>query len=258
MTVVPTDTIEVAPSQLNLEGGEVKMVSDQRHTRRGGYYWIDGEPFVSVTEVIKVLAKPALQYWFGKEVWRAMCANPTLSEKEALNAPYQITEDAKSRGTTIHSIVEAYKHSHEYIDGVPEQFRGYAQAFYKWTEDNHVAIVEHERTVVSREFGYAGTLDLLAMLNGNKLPVVVDVKTGKDIYPDAFLQLAAYRQALKEEGQEASGVAVLLLQEGGDYKYQFSTNHPLKQFTACKVLWEWLNREDHEKVIKYARKGGKQ
>jgi hypothetical protein len=254
MTVVPADTIEVAPSQLNLEGGEVKMATDVR--KAGKVVWVDGELMFRVTSCLEILAKPALQYWYGKQVYLAVNANPGMSEKEALNAPYQISEDAKSRGTTIHSIVEAYKHSHEYIDGVPEQFRGYAQAFYKWTEDNHVEVVEHERTVVSREFGYAGTLDLLAKINGSELPIVVDIKTGKSIYPEAFLQLSAYRQALKEEGVEVGGVAVLLLQEDGSYQYQFTTNHYLRQFTACKILYEWLNREDIEKLKKYAKKGG--
>ena len=232
------------------------MDKDQRNSKRGGYYWIDGEPYPSVTAVLTVIDKPALRHWYGREIWRAMVGNPTLSEKSALAIPYEANESAKNRGSTIHSLVEAYKHTKEHVASIPEEFRGYAQAFYRWTEDNHVTVLEHERTVISRKHHYAGTLDMLVKLNGNEKPIVVDVKTGKDIYLEAFLQLSAYKQALKEEGTEVEATAVLLLQEDGSYKYQYSTQDCFRQFFACKVLWEWLNAEEFTRVRQYA-KGGK-
>ena len=230
---------------------------DFRDARRGGYYWLDDKPFVSVTHVLTVLDKPGLLQWFGREVWRAMVADPTLSEKEALSAPFRISDQAKSRGQTIHSIVEAYKHTRNYIEGIPERYRGFAQAFYRWTQDNRVRIVEHERTVVSHKYGYAGTLDLLVEMNGGEKPIIIDCKTGKDIYPESFLQLAAYRQALKESGQETAGMAVLLLKEDGSYKYEFSEKDLFRQFFACLVLFEWLHAEEIAKLRAYAKKGGK-
>ena len=244
------------------EGGKMPNASspvkmDFRDARRGGYYWLDGDPYVSVTNAIGVLDKPALRYWFGREVWRAMSADPTLSEKDALGAPYRVSDDAKSRGSTIHSIVEAYRHTEEYIETVPSQFKGYAQAFYRWTADNHIAIVEHERTVVSRKHGYAGTLDLLVNINGNEMPIIIDVKTGKDIYPEAYLQLAAYRQALKENGQETAGSAVLLLQEDGSFKYQFTQEDYFRTFFACLVIFQWQHAEEMANLRQYAPKGGK-
>jgi hypothetical protein len=232
-------------------------MANLKSEKRGGYYWIDGKPYASVTGVLDVLDKKPLRYWFGRQVYMAVVANPSLSEKEALAAPYKITSDAQSRGQTIHSIVEAYKHTKEYIDNVPQEFKGYAQAFYRWTQDNRVTIVEHERTVVSKKYGYAGTCDLLVKLNGNGTPIVVDCKTGKDIYPEAFLQLSAYRQALKEEGTTTAGVAVLLLQEDGSHKYQFSEKDYFRQFFACKVIWDWQNQDDIAKMREYAKKGAK-
>jgi hypothetical protein len=259
--IIDFDNLEPLGEEVNLseltEGREDMPRLDNREARRGGYYWLEGKPYPSVTRMLEVLDKPALRYWFGREVFRAMAANPGLSEKEALNAPYQLSDSAKARGSTVHSIVEAYRHSKTYIEGVPEPYRGYAQAFYRWTEDNHVEILEHERTVVSRKHAYAGTLDLLCTLNGTGKPVLIDVKTGKDIYPEAFLQLSAYRQALKEEGTEVSAIGVLLLQEDGAYKYQCGDFDCFRQFFACKVLWEWLHAEEYEKMKAYARKGKK-
>jgi len=235
----------------------VNKVADQRQIRRGGFYWIEEVPYPSVTEIIGILDKPGLRYWYGKEVYRAMAADPTLSEKQALSKPYEVSESAKSRGATIHSIVEAWRQNQVYVDNVPEPFRGYAQGFYSWVKNNETEIVEHERTVVSKEHGYAGTLDLLIKLNGSKLPLVADVKTGKDIYAEAWLQLSAYRQALAEEGVKTAGIAVILLQDNGSYKFEHHVEDYLKEFLACKTLWEWQNRDDLAKLAQYRRSRGK-
>lgn len=217
--------------------------TNQKDQRRGGFYWVGDVMYPTVTNILKVIDKPALRYWFGKEVYYAMVVNPSLSESEALAAPYQKNRSAISKGLTVHSIVEAYKHSLQHIDEkVDEAFKGYAQAFYKWIEELHIEIVGHERTVFSQKHRFAGTLDLLAKVNGSELPTVVDVKTGKDIYIEAFIQTSAYRAALEEEGIAVKETAVLLLQEDGTYKYAVGSNK-FPAFLACKTLWEGLNEE---------------
>ena len=116
--------------------------------KRGGFYWVDGIPYASVTDIISILDKPALRYWFGKTVYRAFAANPDLSENEALAAPWQLSGDAKDRGSTVHSIVESWKQTKNHITTIPDQFKGYADAFYKFVKTNHVEIKEHEKTEV--------------------------------------------------------------------------------------------------------------
>ena len=220
-----------------------KNIKDEK---RGNFYWIDKEPYVSVTQVLKAIDKPALRYWFGKEVYYAMVKDPTMAEQEALSAPYKTSGKAKIRGSTIHSIVEAYKSSGAVVDTVPEELRGYAQAFYKWVKDNQVKIDENERTVVSKTHKYAGTLDLLISRVDDRW--IVDVKTGKDIYQEAFLQLSAYKHALEEDsGLKIERMGVLLLQENGKYKFAEGEDY-FDVFMATKKLWEFLNRDICEKV----------
>jgi hypothetical protein len=55
-----------------------------------------------------------------------------------------------------------------------------------------------ERTVYCLECGYAGTLDLYARVKG--VLTVLDWKSGKAIYPEAFLQNLAYRHAATRGG----------------------------------------------------------
>ncbi len=220
--------------------------TDKRQTRRGGFYWIEGRPYVTVTTILKVIAKPALRWWYGKEVYLAMVADPTLSQKEALAAPYQTSKTAMGRGTAVHDIVEAWKNIDKVV-GQEGAYQGYAKAFQKWLGDNRVEIVENERTVISEKHKYAGTLDILAKINSDELPTIVDVKTGKDLYPEVHLQLSAYREALKEQGIETEGTAALLLKEDGTYKYETGSNK-FEAFLAAKTLYEGLNAEKLEKM----------
>lgn len=224
---------------------EVKQ--DLKNKRRGGFYWKEDVPFVSVTTVLKIPDKPALRYWFGQQVYRAMVLNPSMSEQEALAAPYQTSKSAMSRGTTVHSIVEAYKHTQEHIDNIPEDFRGYARAFYKFIGDYGVSIVVRERTVFSKKYKVGGTLDLLAIILSDDLPYVIDIKTGKDIYEEAFVQTATYRAMLTEEGVKTEGIAVLLLREDGEYDFKKRTEPDVldeyfELFLHYKRAWEIKNR----------------
>jgi len=216
---------------------------DNRNNRRGGFYWNNGEPFVSVTNVLKIIDKPALRYWFGKEVYLAMVKNPTLGEKEALAAPYRINDTAKSRGTTVHSIVESYKTTGIVLEDVAEPFKGYASAFKQWVSDFDIKVNEHEKTVVNTFHRYAGTLDLLVN-NRDNVSVIVDVKTGKDIYPESALQLSAYQHA---DNIKVDKTAVVLLQEDGNYKFEYQKDN-FVYFLAAKKLWEWANMPDLFKV----------
>jgi hypothetical protein len=217
------------------------MKNNIKDEKRGNFYWVDEKPFVSVTQVLKAIDKPALRYWFGKEVYYAMVKDPTLGEKEALSAPYKSSDKARMRGSTVHSIVEAYKQSGAVIDNVPEELKGYAKAFYKWIADNEVNVDENEKTVVSKSYGYAGTLDMLMSKGGDKW--IIDVKTGKDIYPESFLQLSAYKHALEEDaGLKIERMGVLLLQENGKYKFAEAEDF-FGVFLATKKVWEFLNKD---------------
>jgi hypothetical protein len=223
---------------------------NQTDLRRGGMYWVDGRPYVSVTEVLKIINKPQLMYWFGREVYRAMLVDPTMDEQTALGKPYQSSDSAKNRGTTVHSIVESYKHTGNRIQDIPEAYRGYADAFYNFMADFKVELIEQERTLFNEMHKMAGTLDIYAKLGDKNF--IIDVKTGKDIYNEFKLQLSAYAFMMRDEGKPVDEIAVLLLETGengrptGKYKFQTLTES-FDMFLAAKNLWVWNNEE---KLIK--------
>ena len=224
-------------------------MATNKDLKRGGFYWKDKQPYISVTTILSVIDKPALRYWFGKQVFLAMVKDPTLKEAEALSAPYKVSDTAKTRGTTIHSVVEAYKKGSTInLEGVPEALQGFTKAFYRAMEEIDINFLEQEKTIFSKKHKIAGTLDLLAEIS--KKMYVLDIKTGKDIYQEAFLQTSAYKSILEEEGKKIDGIGILLLKEDGSYKFETRIDCEIetKGFYACKEIYEALHREDLEKI----------
>lgn len=219
---------------------------NQTDLRRGGMYWKDGIPYLSVTEVLKIINKPQLMYWFGREVYRAMVVDPTMDERTALAKPYETSDNAKSRGTTIHSIVEAYKTTGERIQDVAEPYRGYAEAFYQFMKDHDVQIIEQEKTLFDPVEKLAGTMDMYCQIGDSY--IILDVKTGKEIYKEATLQLSAYAHMMRQEGKEVKEIAILLLETGdngrptGKYKFQTCVEN-FDAFKAAKDLYCWTETE---------------
>src|SRR5690348_5762134 len=92
----------------------------------------------------------------------------------------------------------------------------YMAGFQAFLDDFQPEYKAAEFTVYNREHRYAGTADAMAQI-GDTL-WLLDTKTGKDVYGEAALQLAAYRHA------EFIGVA-----ETGD-------ELPMPKVDRCGVL----------------------
>lgn len=217
-------------------------MANQTEKRRGGFYWDGNTPYISVTNVLKIIDKPAIQYWFGQQVYHAMVKDPSIDERTALNAPYATSGSAKDRGTTIHSIIEAHKAGADRIVPGVAEFRGYAKAFYDWFDDIKPELIDAEKTVFNRELGYAGTLDMLANIGGK--PHVIDFKTSKKgaIYDEAHLQVSAYREA---EG--VSEGLIVALAEDGTYT-QAKARDGFEAFKHALGLYAFLNDEKLKSV----------
>jgi hypothetical protein len=212
--------------------------------RRGGIYFEGNKQYVSVTHVLsEVLRKKPLEYWFGQQVYYAMLKDPSLDERTALAAPYKISESAADRGTTIHSLAESYKTSGKIIDTVPQQFKGYATALYKWIDDFKPVFIENEKRVFNDQHGYAGSLDAIIELNGKRL--VLDLKTNKDgnVYTEAHLQVSAYINCLPD----IDGGIIVALGEDGNYSHQ-TCKDGFTAFIHALELYKFLNQDKLKKL----------
>ena len=81
---------------------------------------------------------------------------------------------------------------------VPEQVEPYLTSFRRFVEDFSPKYEAAEASVFNRKERYAGTLDAIVGLRlpqGEPGRYVLDAKSGKGVYPEVGLQLAAYRYA---------------------------------------------------------------
>lgn len=178
----------------------------------------DGTPVVSVTQVLASLgwSKDSLMWWASScavdETIRMLSTgmHPDEVAKLARGAHIKKRDAAADAGTAAHAMVEAYLADEDPDDAVDpflpnEVLTGALCAFNKfgvWWAARYAEgwrVVESERPFIDRKSGVAGTPDLILRAPDGVL-VVADVKTGKGVYDEVALQLAAYAMLASAEG----------------------------------------------------------
>ncbi len=184
-------------------------MSDERSTRDKGFYKT-GEP--SVTTILRILDKPALTYWLGKQYFNA-ALDGAKDFHEASKVVKAISNKAMGTGLLVHEYMEHYGKG--IVPAKRDHLMLYYKAFHDWIVEHKPKFVENEITVTSKKLGYKGTCDNVSIIDGKR--IMVDYKTGKDIYESVELQTSAYRQAYEEqEGKKIDETWVLLLEKGDD------------------------------------------
>jgi hypothetical protein len=173
-------------------------------TAAGGhrvYRW-QGREFPSVTAILAGgIPKPFLARWAAKaaaeyainQLDRLALLPARQAIREIKQAPWATRDAAADLGNLLHTAVEAHATGRPRPQ-VPDHAAGYLAGFDQFLADHTPSFLAAERTVYSRRYGYAGTFDALATLPDHGL-ILLDVKTGNRIHPEACLQLAAYAAA---------------------------------------------------------------
>ena len=254
-------------------------------SRAGRTYTIDGVGTVpSVTTILSVISKPALVNWAAKtERTLVMDAaadlyldllqckpmgRPTyLSTLDgrvgATKAHQRELAKAAEIGTQAHALVEwNLRRQLGQVVGPEPRITDEAQwafmAWQDWAASVQLEPVFVEQTVWSTVHRYAGTLDLLARVNG-KL-TVLDWKTGKAIYAEAKLQNVAYRQAVAEmgHGEPEQGLIVRLPKVTSDPAFEVAEVPPVADlwsvFLAVRALYDWWAAEDQKGLAAWQAK----
>jgi hypothetical protein len=167
---------------------------------RGRLYSWGDEVFRSVTTILKALSKDALIYWAAREVaeyayderddWAGL--DRAKAVRLLKGAPWDKRDAAGNLGTAVHDAIEALvlgQTAPEYAPAIAARMDG----FDRFVKDYRPEWLASEAAVFSRKYGYAGTLDGIVGI-GDKT-YIIDAKTGKGVYPEYALQLAAYANA---------------------------------------------------------------
>ena len=198
--------------------------------------------YTSVTTVIDVIAKPAIVGWGMKSVatyavehWRTVQAMIEEGDEIAAidylkGAPWRERDRSGDLGTLVHQYAEAAI-TGKPMPEIPPQARPYLEvAFAGFLRDHRPEYLAAEATVVNHRHGYAGTLDGIAVIEGE--PWLMDSKTAaKGPYENDAMQLEAYRHAeeiyrlpdgTSEPMIEVAGTAVLKLRPEGYELFRMS------------------------------------
>jgi hypothetical protein len=180
------------------------------------YYVVHGDPAMegmklpSVTTVLGVINKPALVGWAAKVT--AEKAASLLSDKEAhwerdlagfakaaAKAPGESKDGRAGHGKAIHERIEKLVKGELLFGNIEPVYAPGVRAFIDWSEAAGIDWVagEAEMMVYSRSMGVGGQIDLIGTKpDGTR--IIADVKTGKAIYDEAWLQVCAYWRCYNE------------------------------------------------------------
>ena len=166
------------------------------YTWRERNYW-------SVTTILQVAPKPALINWAKKftaeyavdhfDAFKALVEDDPMAAVDWLKGAAWRDRDRKAElGSHVHAAAEAYVLGQPFPTW-PAEVKPRMEAFVAFLTECKPVFEQVEASVYSPKWNYAGTLDGIAKIDGRLL--VGDYKTGKAIYPETALQLAAYRHA---------------------------------------------------------------
>lgn len=153
-----------------------------------------------ITTVIGLLNKPALVPWANKLGLKGIDVSKYVDDKADIGTLGHAFVTDKLEGKET----DTSDYSQNQIDAA----MNCALSFWEWEKEHPIEEVYFcERPLVSEVYGFGGTLDIYARVNGRK--EIIDLKTGSGIYPEHIYQVATLKHLLEEHGHHVDGVRVL-------------------------------------------------
>jgi len=159
---------------------------NQVNTENGRHYDTSDGSFPSITSVLSILSEDAIKNW---------ASLPWIGEEKA----EKIKNVAGYKGTQVHSLLEKYVCNCEVKFGMPDK----EALFYKMKPlvDQIEMVFASEIALYSKEYGVAGTCDLIADFQGELS--VIDFKTSikekkREFIDGYFMQTTAYSLMFEE------------------------------------------------------------
>ena len=173
--------------------------------------------FPSVTNILGVLAKPALDAWKQEQAILAALTLPRRDDEPLDSFAHRVVadmteqvRDAADLGSAVHAAIEVYLQTGEQPEN-PDILRLFEPVML-WIDDHIERVALVESVAVHPEIGFAGRIDVVAKLKHAGSWAVIDFKTQKmkpntkGVYQAAYydtwpLQLMAYFEALRLSGE---------------------------------------------------------
>lgn len=129
------------------------------------------------------------KYYFNENP--VISVTTVLKEAGLINSDF-FTEQSRNRGIAVHHGVFLDINNQLDKSSLHPLIEGYMEAWFSFVRDTGFIAFKHlcERRMYQPNYQYAGTPDLVGMLNGRS--ILIDIKTGDS--KTAKYQTAAYRQ----------------------------------------------------------------
>ena len=195
----------------------------------GGQYYnpITGEKAPGVTGIIGQLPKDGLIYWSRLKVAEFAADNVGAVAQMLLNAhdaadyskarkaavdfmkqaPERETKQSADVGSAVHNLCESMARG-EPLGFVHPDYQPYVERYDRFLQKYQPEFDYIEDAVWSETYGYAGTFDAIAKIEGERL--ILDLKTTRSgVHAPVALQMTAYSRAdhiitANEEGRKLS------------------------------------------------------
>lgn len=203
------------------------------------YKTADKKRVPGTTTITGQLAKPALVHW----AWSLGCKGIDYK---------RFVDDKASIGTLAHAMVLSHLVGTEpclkdYSQAQIDQAENCLLSYYEWEKGKVIEVIVAEEPLVSEAYRYGGTPDLVALVDG--VPTLIDLKTGKGIYDEYALQLAAYEQLVTEDiGETLDARLILRIGRDEDEGFEVRTfsdkqiDRAWRQFRALLDFY-WIGKE---------------
>jgi len=178
-------------------------------------YRLDGVVLPSVTQIMK-----------------------PLSDEKYRSIPEDVLSKAAHRGTVIHEAIENII-KYDFLD-VPEEYEGYVNGFLEFRDMYNPEFLASEYRMAHKFLNYAGTCDLLCMIDGELN--LVDYKNTSVINEGLCrVQLEAYSQALASHGVKVEKRRILQFRPDGKWvDMMFSPDaEAWRVFGSLKMIYDY-------------------
>lgn len=186
-------------------------------------YMVDGVAMPSVSDIIR----PVTNMTYG-------------------SIPKFILAQAQDKGTTIHTMMQAYDEL-GLLPNTDNEYYDYMKAYVDFQRDNFIDALEYvgsELRVYDDTIGYCGTVDKLYWDNESGEYVILDIKTGSKSNPKSWmLQMDAYIMAIERETRECCNAKVLWLKNDGTYELFLHEVSNSAIIESLKDLYDWMKEE---------------
>ena len=182
-------------------------------------YYYEGTEYPGVTSILKVLDKSdGLVPWAARETAKAAVSlaqgvgisnghgtivdglqnllrtlGPEATIKALTDRSKWTRDEAANLGSEVHHHAEQIATGTP-LTAIPERAQSRVKAYSEWWQASGWTLRLAEALVVNPSVGYGGTFDLLARDRDGRT-VLADVKTGRSVWREGILQLAAYGMA---------------------------------------------------------------